>query len=453
MLENYDQGEMKRKAMKIRWLLLSILIAVLSISHAQVTGQQTMLAKDFLTLLQTGQYDAAVDMFDETVRGQVSPEQLGEFWKTVNIQAGTFREHFNTRTEQSHGYDIVYLDCHFGNMDLTIKVVFDANLNIAGFFFTPVETEQKYQPPLYDNPVNYRIEEIEVGSGEYRLPGKLTVPEGVESYPLVVLVHGSGPNDMDETIGPNKIFCDLASGLANKGIATLRYDKRTKIYGAQMDGSTLTVYEETIEDAITAITMARKMEGVSSVVILGHSLGAFVAPRIANNDNPPAGIIMMAGNARPLEDLVLDQVTYILSADGLSPEEQENIHDLQEKVRQIKEQQFTETTLNEELLLSLPPSYWNDLAKYDPVESLKRLTLPVLILQGERDYQVTMKDFSIWEEETGEMKNVTMISYPKLNHLFMEGAGKSMPAEYSKPGNIPEYVIGDISAWIKSICR
>ncbi len=258
---------------------------------------------------------------------------------------------------------------------------------------------------------------------------------------------------MDETIGPNKIFCDLASGLANYGIATLRYDKRTKTYGAQMDGSTLTVYEETIEDAVSAIAMARKMQNVSSVVILDHSLGAFVAPRIAEQHDPPDGIILMAGNARPLEDLVLDQVTYILSADGLTPGEEENIRDLQEKVRRIKEQDFTETTLNEELLFSLPPSYWIDLAKYDPVESVKRIPIPVLMLQGERDYQVTMEDFRIWKEAVGEMENVTMISYPDLNHLFMEGTGKSMPAEYSKPGNTPVYVIGDISAWIETICQ
>jgi len=444
---------MKRKGMKIRWVLLFILVHVFSVSQAQVTDQHTLLATDFLSLLKTGQYDTAADMFDETVRGQVSPAQLGEFWKTVNIQAGTFREHYGTRTEQSHGYDIVHLDCHFEKMDLTIRIVFDTAIKIAEFFFTPVEAEKKYQPPAYDDPANYRLEEIEIVSGEYRLPGKVTFPEGKESFPLVVLVHGSGPNDMDETIGPNKIFCDLACGLANHGVATLRYDKRTKIYGEQMDGSTLTLYEETIEDAVTAIAMARKMKGVSSVVILGHSLGAFVAPRIAEQDDPPDGIIMMAGNARPLEDLVLDQVTYLLAVDGLTPEEEENIWDLQEKVRRIKEQDFTETTLNEELLLSLPPSYWLDLLTYDPVESLKRVIIPVLMLQGERDYQVTMEDFRIWKEALGEMENVTMISYPDLNHLFMEGAGKSMPAEYSKPGNIPDFTIEDIATWIKNICR
>ncbi len=127
--------------------------------------------------------------------------------------------------------------------------------------------------------------------------------------------------------------------------------------------------------------------------------------------------------------------------------------DLQEKVRQIKEREFTETSLNEDLLFDLPPSYWIDLVKYDPVETLKRLTIPVLMLQGERDYQVTINDFGIWKEAVGEMTNVTIISYPTLNHLFMEGKGKSLPAEYSKPGNIPGYVIGDISAWIETICR
>ncbi len=136
------------KGIKIRgFLLFCTLISIFSVLHAQVTDEHTRLAEEFLSLLQTGQFEPAADMFDETVRGQVSPEQLGEYWKTVNIQAGPFQEHYNTRTEQSHGYDIVHLDCHFENVDLAIKVVFDANLRIAGFFFTPIVQEMTYRPP------------------------------------------------------------------------------------------------------------------------------------------------------------------------------------------------------------------------------------------------------------------------------------------------------------------
>ena len=75
----------------------------------------------------------------------------------------------------------------------------------------------------------------------------------------------------------------------------------------------------------------------------------------------------------------------------------------------------------------------------------------MLILQGERDYQVTMEDFAGWKKALESRKDVTFISYPKLNHLFMEGEGKSIPAEYSTPGNVAVAVIDDIVKWIKAL--
>ena len=73
----------------------------------------------------------------------------------------------------------------------------------------------------------------------------------------------------------------------------------------------------------------------------------------------------------------------------------------------------------------------------------------MLILQGERDYQVTMTDFGLWKAAVGSAKGVVMKSYPPLNHLFVAGAGKSLPAEYNKPGHVDPQVIADIAAFIK----
>jgi fermentation-respiration switch protein FrsA (DUF1100 family) len=76
--------------------------------------------------------------------------------------------------------------------------------------------------------------------------------------------------------------------------------------------------------------------------------------------------------------------------------------------------------------------------------------MPILILQGERDYQVTMGDFEGWKRAMGDLSNVTLKSYPALNHLFMEGEGKSTPDEYLEPGNVAAEVIDDIAAWVKN---
>lgn len=437
----------------IRFVTIGLFFLLTSLVDAQVTDQPIALAKKFLSYMRMDESEKAVDMFDEIVRGQVSPQRLKEIWFGVNMQAGNFKEHHDTRTEDSHGYTIVYLVCHFENADLDIKVVFDKDLRIAGFFFVPATIQQTYHEPEYDEPDNYEEKKIELITGNYHLPGKLTIPTDKKSFPLAILVHGSGPNDMDETIGPNKVFRDLAVGLASNGVATLRYEKRTKVYGLDMDASNLTVFEETIEDVLSAIKMARELENVTFVVVIGHSLGAFVAPRIAISDQSPDGIVLMAGNSRSLEDLVLEQVTYIYSMDGLTADEKTMIREVNEKVKQIKNREFIDGALDKDLLLNLPPSYWLDLASYDPVETAKKITKPMLFLQGERDYQVTMEDFKIWKTHLGGRENVKMISYPDLNHLFIEGKGKSVPAEYSKPGNVAINVIRDISNWIKELCQ
>ncbi len=101
-----------------------------------------------------------------------------------------------------------------------------------------------------------------------------------------------------------------------------------------------------------------------------------------------------------------------------------------------------------ELILGVPVKYWIDLKNYNPVETVKKLNIPVLILQGERDYQVTLDDFNGWKRELSSLNNFEFKLYPKLNHLFMEGEGKSTPEEYNKEGHIPEYVIKDIADWI-----
>ncbi len=98
-----------------------------------------------------------------------------------------------------------------------------------------------------------------------------------------------------------------------------------------------------------------------------------------------------------------------------------------------------------------PPSYWKDLESYDPVALARQIAKPFLILQGERDYQVTMKDFELWQAGLKDRKDVSFKSYPKLNHLFLEGEGKSLPAEYSRPGQIPAYVLDDIAAFIRGL--
>jgi fermentation-respiration switch protein FrsA (DUF1100 family) len=249
----------------------------------------------------------------------------------------------------------------------------------------------------------------------------------------IVLVHGSGPNDRDETLGPNKPFRDLAWGLADRGIAVLRYEKRTRRYAGKMAGNqSLTVREETIDDALLAAALLRTHDRIDPkhVFVLGHSLGGMLAPRIAAEDRSLAGLIIMAGATRPLVEVAREQLAYLASlAPGASSPE----------------------SALQMLLRSAPDSYWKDLEAYKPAQAAALLTMPMLILQGERDYQVTLGDLQGWRDALDGHAGVTIKSYPTLNHLFLPGEGKSTPSEYGRAGHIPDFVLDDIADWIKKI--
>ena len=158
-------------------------------------------------------------------------------------------------------------------------------------------------------------EKITVGAGtDYPLKGLLTFPDDLSGpLPAVVMVHGSGASNMDEKVMKLKPFKDLAEGLAGHGVASLRYDKRTYAHGFKLirqKNFTVTVKEETIEDAILAIKMLKNDPRIDCdrIFILGHSMGAMLAPRIDAEGADVKGLILMAGTPNRLEDIVLRQL-------------------------------------------------------------------------------------------------------------------------------------------------
>ena len=156
----------------------------------------------------------------------------------------------------------------------------------------------------------------------------------------------------------------------------------------------------------------------------------------------------MAGNTRDLQDLLLDQVQYLALLDGeIDDTESQQLDEIEEVARKIRELDIEEG----EIVLGASRAYWEDLSQYDPVEIAKELDIPILILQGERDYQVTMEDFQGWNRSLHSHENVEFRVYPTLNHLFIEGEGKSTPNEYFQAGNIAETVIIDIASWIETL--
>ena len=408
-------------------------------------------ATGFIDLLLKGDYPAAAALEGGPMKDAAPAAKLGEIWTGIQTQLGAYKRRLGTRTERQTQYDMVFVTTTFEHQTVDLKVVVDDGGQVVGFFILPVQAAvppADLAPPPYAKPDSYRERELTVGSGEWALPGTLTTPVGPGPFPAVVLIHGSGPNDRDETVESNKPFRDLALGLASRGIAVLRYEKRTRKYSGKIaEVKGFTVQQETVEDALIALALLRSSAGIDPrrVFVLGHSLGGMLLPRIGQSQPALAGLIVMAGAARPMEDLILDQVTYLAGLDGVVTDpEKKQMEGLRAEVAKVKALKPGAT----ESVLGAPASYWLDLQGYDPVQGSKYLPQPMLILQGERDYQVTMADFAAWKKGLASKPNVTFKSYPKLDHLFLAGEGKSSPAEYEKPGHVDAGVVNDIAAWI-----
>ena len=442
----------------IKKVFLSIITFIIIVIGTALTGCISEEEQDIedvaiqtIGFLSTGKFNQAYKLFNETVTDQMPVQQLEEIWSALLTQYGEFEKIVSTRVDEELGFDVVYVTCNFSMLGLLdIKMVFDEEKKIAGFQFVPTEIE--YEPPEYVDLEVFDEVNVMVGTGEWELPGTLTIPKGGRPFPVVVLVHGSGPNDRDETIGPNKPFKDIALGLASQGIAVLRYEKRTKEYPQETAKiENFTIQEEVVDDAIDAVDLLMNTSKIDTdrIYIIGHSLGGMMAPEIANQDKRIAGVILLAAPTRHLEDLILDQYNYLFGLDGeINENEAEQIDALEEQIEKIKTLNISEG----ELILNAPLAYWGYLADYDPVSTAENLTIPMYILQGERDYQVTMEgDFVKWENTFYNSENVTLKSYESLNHLFISGSGQPTNTEYNDPGNVDEQVINDIATWIKNL--
>lgn len=448
-------------------LILCLTIAALLAGCASLPGTDAVVsepelerrARDFITRMEAGEYKEARQYFTTQMKLALTQQKLADVWEALQLQAGNFVQQGDARIESEAGYKIVYVTCRFGLSALDTRVVFDQKGKIAGLFFQPAKDTTamapEYEPPAYVDETKFREEEVVIGQGDWQLPATLTLPTGSGPFPAVVLVHGSGPNDRDETIGPNRVFKDLAWGLGTQGIAVLRYEKRTREYAGKFTGDlmrNLTVQEEVIDDALAAVALLKNRPEIdpNEVYIIGHSLGATLAPKIAAQTDQLAGIILLAAAARPIEDLMLEQSTYLANADGtLDTAEKRDLAALEDLVEQVKALPENPDTDPDEVILGAAPAYWLDLLAYDPVSEAAKLTLPMLILQGERDYQVTMTDFALWEEALNGRENVGLKSYPALNHQFFTGTGPSVPSEYQNVSHVDAGVIEDITTFIE----
>jgi uncharacterized protein len=419
-------------------------------------------ATEIVNDLATRQFDKVFAQFDPTMAAAVPADKLAPGWDQVISREGAFQKINSTQVIEQSGYHVATVACAFEKAPVNILLAFDDSGHVAGLRIVPAANPQAapaaepWLAPPYADANKFHEESVTVSDGQWQMPGTLTLPNGTGPFTAVVLVSGSGPNDADETIGPNRIFKDLAWGLATDGIAVLRYAKRTHEYGAKSsaDPQNLTVKDEYTDDARAAVAMLASRPEINPkrIFLAGHSEGGYLAPRIAAGDPQIAGIIILEGNTRPIEQLVIDQLKYQASLGGPNaPQIEKMIPEAEAQAKAIEDPNLKPGTMVPLLTSQVPSSYFLDLRAYDPVAVAASLKIPIYVTQGGRDYQVTATDFANWQKALAGHANATLKPYPSLNHLLIPGAGPSKPEEYFVAGqHVSPEIINDLAAWLNS---
>jgi alpha-beta hydrolase superfamily lysophospholipase len=361
--------------------------------------------KELMAALLAGSPESAEKDFDDTLRARLPPPALATVWQSLQSQHGALSAWHVVKRDTVQAKDRFTLELQFARGVMAGLVVFEPEGKVAGLFFA----EPPRQAPPSSEAPDPRVTELEITVGPLHLPGNLTLPKqlGTERLPGAVLIAGSGPNDRDETVDGLKPFRDLAFYLAAHGVASVRFDKRTRVHPEWFKPETSSVEYETIADSVAAFEVLRGRPEVDPLrlFVVGHSLGGLLAPEVATRAGGVAGLVLLAAPGRPVPVITLEQLRK-RGATGAT------LSTLEAKVHSLPQLPANE------VLLGVPAGYWQDLAKRDEMALAQKLGRPVLLLRGSEDQQVAAVDQDNWLRALTGRVPVQAATLPGLSHFF-----------------------------------
>ncbi len=419
------------------------------INYSLVTGDNISMALEFADDLIMERFNKLEQVYSY---GDKMQEEIGtiDTKKTVIYQNKTagYVDNVNKPYIFSYGaFQYVYVPVSCSIKNYNIQIVFDGHQRILGFSYVAYqEKNSRNTETVNDNVVEtkYFFE-----SNGYILSGTLTTPRLGKNFPVVILVQGAGPSDQDESIYMNKPFKDIAIGLAEQGVASFRYNKRSYLYYEELQSdTTFTIKDDIVEDAVAAAKWITNISTINSekVFILGHSTGGYVTPQIAQELDHTAGYILLAAPATHIRNQILSIYEAITMENGsVSKKEQDTLNKIKNQVSILA---TPEEIPENKKFFGYYKNYWMDLLEYNPIDTGKNIREPVLVLQGGRDYQVSMTQFNIWKGNFDKYKNWKFKSYDTLNHFMMEGTGIFYTYEYQTASKVSSQVIHDIVMFV-----
>ncbi|MCC9307960.1 alpha/beta fold hydrolase [Kitasatospora sp. RB6PN24] len=415
----------------------------------RMDAPRELVTREFAALLRAEDFAGTVELFAPPLRAAVSVEALRLAWAAEVAGRGGIAA-FGEPVSEPGEADLVRVripvTCVNGGFTVVTSVGGDGLLH--GLRLDP-DGGAGWQPPGYADPERFTEREVLLGTGPLAVPGTLSLPAGPGPWPAAVLLSGGGAFDRDESSGPNKPLKDLAWGLASRQVAVLRFDKATFVHPERLPPD-FTMADEYLPHALAAVRLLRQQPEVAPdrIHLVGHSMGGKVAPRIAAADPSIAGLVLLAADAEPMHEAAV-RVARHLAALAPGPSTNEALAALTRQAALVASADLTPDTPSELLPLGFSAAYWLDLRAYDPVSTAAALACPMLILQGGRDYQVTVADdLTRWQAALAARPDVAIRIHQDADHLFFPGSGPATAAEYAQPGHVEPAVVEEITTWL-----
>ncbi len=362
-------------------------------------------ARELIGALTTEDVDKAEAHFDQRMRSALPGPVLLSQWRSLQARQGALSSWQVVSHDHPTGKDRFTLELMFSKQTIDCRVVFEASTHeVVGLFFS-----KKPRDVVARDGSDPDVHEETLSVGPLALPATWVVPaKGTPPLPAALFIGGSGPNDRDESVSNAKPFRDLANGLAKYGIASLRYDKRAFVHPELLqDPERATVEDEVLVDAVAALQLLHQRPEVdpARIFVIGHSLGALLAPEVAKRAGGVAGLVLLAAPGRPLEQIVLEQLK------AMQP--RADFSGLERQVQALPDLPAASP------LLGMPAGYWRDLDRRDEPGIAVELGRPVLLLRGSLDRNVAAVDQERWRAALSDRVSVKSATLPGLDHIFL----------------------------------
>lgn len=417
--------------------------------------------KTLTELLAKRDFDKFKESISEEFKKATEGQDLDVF-KMLEQELGAYKEIVKTEIETQNGYYLTDSTLQFekGTVDQTIA--FNGEMVADGVNY--LNMKKDIVPEEGEKEIT-----LDAGTS-YPVKGMIKMPKG-EVKAGIVIVDGSGPNDMNMTLGQNKMMKHLSDQLAEKGFAVLRFNKRTYQYGKElakigMQNKTL-IKDEFIDDAAEGLKTLAKEQGIPTdkLFILGHSQSGSYLPVINETaGNLAKGYIILSGTPTNIAELSKKQLEKVIEEGSENADEEQvkmmkqNIKTNDELLKKIETMSDEELNKPENYPFGIPGVYVKDLLRYDPIKLYNDSKLPVFIRNAEFDKQVPVSEIELWKKGLDKNENDSIEEVKGANHMMQPSDGKTKLAnlitdEYQKDAPIVSSVIDDIAAWIEKITK